>query len=438
MNQWDCAEKLTEILEGTRHVYMWTEPEVVDFTAHSKGKVCIQSVRGKVELELARETLWTTLGLLSATVFSKDYVDLLLTWNFKSLCSYFRFYGSKRVVPENSLLDLSPIENFLGVNKKRPENIGEAVNRMKVVQASKGWMPIYKTIHHPLMLKVLPSLETTPLLNEVTKSSQYAYYEIEGQTFGRLNCLKKFKQSYLPTTLGKETRQVLKPLGHKKRFLAADFRACEVCVLQWLSQDAKLKEVIDSGEDLHSEIFRIVTEAPCDTEDKRERSKKMFLSVIYGSGPDGLAKNLGISSGVAKELIRRMRYHFATAFEWLDTKEKEAKKNGVVEDFVGRPRRFKEDDAYRVRDMMVQSTAATVCQEKLVALYNALEGKDTQLCFVVHDGYYMVCSVKDARDSYLLVKQILESESKLCPGLTMKVKIKFGAKLEPMKVLWRD
>ncbi len=45
--------------------------------------------------------------------------------------------------------------------------------------------------------------------------------------------------------------------------------------------------------------------------------------------------------------------------------------------------------------------------------------------------------VKEAKHVYDDVKQILESESKVCEGLKMGVEVQFGATLEEMKTLWK-
>jgi hypothetical protein len=429
----DKALLLTDIMDGVRTAYLWCEPEVIDFTIHATGKVCIQTAKGRVDLELQRETAWKVLGLLSATVFSKDYTDTLLTWNLKSLLSYFRFYGSKWIVPTSGIVDLHIIENFHNLNKRRPENLSEAINRLKVVSVDKGWVPLYKAIHKPLMLKVLPALETTAILNQQTKTPQFPYYEIEGQSHGRMNCLKKYKYGYLPINMGKDLKQVLIPKGYGITFLAADYRSCEVGVLQWLSKDEKLKQIIESGADLHSSIFQIVTEGSCDTEEKREKSKRMFLPVMYGCGPEELARNLSISAGLGKELCRRIHYHFKTASEWMASIQKQAEKLGSIRDHFGRLRHFAPEKVYLARNFVVQAAAATFCQEKLIDLFNALENTSTRLCFVVHDGYGMTCPIKEAPVAFKIVKQALESESRLCPGLKVGVKIKFGSHLHPMK-----
>jgi hypothetical protein len=434
MDYEEKARKLSDILEK-RTIYLWCEPEVIDFTVHQTGKIFIQSAKGTIELTLDRDSIWKTLSLLSV-VLSKDNADLVLTWNIKSLFSYFRFYGAKSIIPTTSIIDLNVIENFLNIRKRRPENLVEAINRGKIVSVNKNWTTVYKAIHQPLMFKVLPALETTPLLNESNKQRQYAFYEIEGQTNGRINCLKKFKYGYLPTTMSAEVRRVLKPRGYNTRVLSADYRACEVSVLQWLSGDETLKQILDSGEDLHTAIFRIVTNSPCDTDEKRRKSKLMFLPVMYGCGVNALSKNMSISEDTARSLINRINSQFSTAAEWMNAQQKAAGK-GEVSDYHGRMQHYKEGESYRFRNACVQGVAATFCQEKLVDLCNALESTSSYPCFYIHDGYGVVCTIKEAKVTYDVVKKTLETESRLCPGLAVKTEIKFGAKLEPMKTIWK-
>jgi len=336
---------------------------------------------------------------------------------------------------------LKLIENFLNIRKPAPENFLEVINRVKLAVKAKSWQQIYKTIHLPLSLRVLPVIETYPLLNEQTKRTEFPFYEIEGQISGRMNCLSKFAKCYLPHRMGPEIKAVLKPRGYNVRFLCSDFRHCEVTVLQWLSNDPKLLDILESGADLHNQIYEIVTGDTCDSENKRRISKKIFLPVMYGCGASGLAQNIGVSQNVASELISRIKTQFSTSWDWMASKQDEAK-NGEVADYFGRTRTFGDKETYLARNFSVQGVAATVCQEKLIDLFsklNTLDDKDKlRLAFSVHDGFGLVCQVKSAHDSYKLVKEVCETESKLCTGLKMKVEIKFGVKLDQMKVLWKN
>jgi DNA polymerase I-like protein with 3'-5' exonuclease and polymerase domains len=140
---------------------------------------------------------------------------------------------------------------------------------------------------------------------------------------------------------------------------------------------------------------------------------------------------------VAGELLGRIKARFPTAYEWMRQRQ-EAAKVGPVEDYFGRPRAFEEGKAYLARNFSVQGVAATVCQEHLIELDKALPPEVGQVAYTVHDGFGLTVSVPKAREAYRLTKGVLEAESRLCPGLRMNVEIKFGAKLDAMKVLWKD
>lgn len=437
MSFYDTSCQIATLLEGHNAIYLRTEPEVPDFTVKASFKAIVSNKRQRVEIEVTPENVISVISLFDATIFNKEIVTHLYVWNLKALSSYFYFCVAKFVTPTTNVIDLKIIESFLGLRKNRPENLVEAINRTKILVKYKAWQRLYKAVHLPLSLRVLPSIETTPLLNDQTRRSEYPYYDIEGQANGRLNCLKKFARSYLPHNMGPDVKSVLKPKGYGMRFLGADYRFCEVVVLQWLSKDEKLKEIIDSGDDVHRAIYELIAQDPCNTETKRAISKKMFLPVMYGCGPKGLAHNLKQSDKVGKELFRRIGSQFTTAMKWMWQRQQEAKR-GIVVDYFGRPRKFDANESYQARNAAVQGVAATVCQEKLIDLHKALDGEDVRLAFSVHDGYGVICKMEAARHAYQTVKRVLETESVLCPGLEMKVEIKFGARLNAMKVLWRD
>lgn len=437
MNLQTASDQIIDLLETNRSIFLKIEPEAPDFTIHAPFKIVLFGSNQMVEIDVSDKSLVSLIGLFDATIFDKTQVDRLYVWNLKALAVYFFSISKRSLAPATNLIDLKIIENFLGVRKSAPENFVECVNRVKLIVKTKTWQSLYKSIHLPLALRVLPAIETQPLLNEETKRTEYPYYEIEGQINGRMNCLRKYAKSYLPHNMGPEVKAVLKPRGYGLRFLCSDFRHCEVTVLQWLSKDENLKNILDSGADLHEQIYESVTGDQCNTENKRKLSKKMFLPVMYGCGPSGLAGNLGVNESVAAELINRIKQQFSTAWEWMQSKQ-EAAREGVIHDFFGRPRLFDEKQCYLARNFSVQGVAATACQEKLIDLFGNIDDDKANIVFSVHDGFGLVCQIKSAREMYKLVKQVCEAESSLCPGLKMKVEIKFGAKLDNMKVLWRD
>lgn len=435
MDYFDLATQLVDLSGTSKSLFIKSDPEILDFTSKSSGKLEIWNDARKLELDVTPSSALHIGKLLESTVFDKDYVERVYAWNLKPFFSYIRYFGSKHIIPTNLFLDLKPLEYFLNIRRKAPGNFIDAVNRVKsLIAQKKDWQSaqkIFKAIHSKLIFRVLPDLESTPLINETHRCAEHPCYEIEGQVNGRLNCSKAFSNSYLPHVLGPEARKSLKPRGLDLRFVTSDFRHCEVNVLQWLSGDEVLHDIIESGEDVHKKIYEIVTGDVCNSDKKRNMSKSLFLPVMYGCTPKGISLNLSVSESVGRELYRRIEQKFSTACAWMKEMQSQAK-HGVY-DYFGRPRKFKEEESHLARNFLVQAVAATVCQEKMINLHDQLDGETAKLVFSVHDGFGMVTQVKSACDTYRIIKDSLESESMLCPGLKMKTEIRFGARLDSMK-----
>lgn len=437
MELYDLCPHLTDLFEnGRTSILVRFEPSILDFTSDGEGTVIVENDRQRISFALKGDvsSVRTVVAVLETTIFNPENVKFLYTWNIKDLISYFKYYVPEFVMPPVSIVDLKVIEAFLGIPRNPPKTYIEAVNRARIFAETTRWKAIYKSIHQPLMQKVLPAIETNPLLDTVKREWVHPYYEIEGQANGRLNASGKFKNGYLPHTMGQAVKEVLQP-KEGYRFLSADFKSCEIFVLHWLSKDAELARIIESGLDLHSEIYRVVTRDETINPAKRDKSKLMFLPVMYGCGAEGLASQLGLKVEVAKELIHRIRSTFPGAHEWMMAKQEHVKQNLKIEDYFGRRREFPENEAYRARNFVVQAVAATFCQEKLIDLFNAYEGLEANIAFSVHDGYGVTFLQKELKNIHDTTKLVLESESKICPGLKIPVDIKFGIKLSNMKRL---
>jgi hypothetical protein len=430
-----CTEAsvlLADVFDRPKPIYLWTEPEVLDFTSDDGGKVVLAGGRHRIEIDVDRDEIKSIMGLLGATVFDNAVTPTLLAWNIKSIISYAKYYTDSTPMVTAPIIDLQIIENFLGDSRFKPNSIVEAVDRLKAASENKNWKSLYQKLHLPLATDTLPALETYPILDISKRDACYAHYEIEGQQNGRLRCAKRFTKGYLAHTMGADQKAVLKPRGYKLSFMVADIRNCEVTVLQWLSGDQQLKDIMESGKDLYREIYRIITNDTCNSDNKRKLAQVMFLSVIYGSMSKGLAATLNVSESIAQELRKRIIQSFPQCMEWLQGQQ-EVAKNGVVTDYFGRPRNF-ESEPYKARNFSVQGVAATVCLEKLVELKRRLDKTQAHICFTVHDGYGLVVPNDRIEETAKIVWEVLEAPSKLCPGLTMKVKIEVGVMLDKMSI----
>jgi hypothetical protein len=426
----NIAEQIEAILvEGQTIVCLRTFPEVLDFTKAEEGQLFIATQKGHLVLNLNRFNIKDIFGLLSVSIFDRKYVQNIITYNFKSLISYLKFFSDGKSLLPHAVLDLQVVENFLHTQKKAPENFREFIDRSRQVASDKSWKLIYQKLLHPLLTQVIPSLETFPLLHLEERKAKYAFYDIEGQANGRLRCMKKFSEGFVPHTLGAEEKKVLRPRGYNKDFLYVDVKYCEVSVLQILSQDPVLSAILFSEEDLYRSIYKTITGDECDSDKKRQIAKDLFLMVVYGSGAKTLAERLKISINVASELIDRIYKRFPIAMNWIIQKTEEAKVNGFTIDYFSRKRNLAENESYLARNSVVQGPAATVCLEKLVQIHKVVS---SNLCFSVHDGYGLVCDKDDVRRVNRIVNDVVKTESELIPGLKLRCESKFGPTLDQL------
>ncbi len=420
MNIEETSIYLAEATSKSKSLFLYTDPEVLDFTNNSGGKVIICTPSAKIEIPLFANIgyLRSVIGVLHTYIFNKEIT--LFSWDIKSFVSYFSFYLNKPINFECKLLDLCIVENFLGMNSGLPKNMTEMIKRFKnIIQCN--WKFHYETIHKPLIY-ILSELERQPVLDIVSRHRRYAHYEIEGQANGRLRSSKKFEWNFNPHRISKEEKDAYKPRGYNKIYIYADFKNCEVSMLQWLSNDQILKKIINSKEDVYSSIYKIIA-----NESDAKKCKSTFLPILYGCGAKTLAKVLEINEDSASQIINRTKSNFSVAYNWIIQHQRISQNKGVVVDYFGKSRSFGEKH-YLARDFVIQSPTATFCFEKLIDLYN-LENKHYTLAMSIHDGYVMICDKEDFEIVAREVKEILESESKLCPGLKMKVGLKAGQTL---------
>jgi hypothetical protein len=331
---------------------------------------------------------------------------------------------------------LKPIEAFLGLITTTPANFVEAVTRAKKVLANNGWTKtklIYQKIHTPLMFEVIPFLETQGIYDSVERKALYSFYQIEGQVNGRLKCSGEYKNFFIPHVINPEQREKFRPIGTDEVFMYFDYRNMEVSTLQWLSGDDRLGQVLALEEDFYSVVFKLVSGSVCDTEKKRDFCKKFFLPIIYGAGAGSLARELSISLETADSIVSRVNNLFPIALKWIQDRQNNTDMVGV--DYFGRKRIFDEQKHGAVRNFVVQASASLICLEKLIDFYTELKGYARLACSI-HDGYVVYANKASTKMVTDIGKRTLEEESKLAPGLKLKVSCKLGNSLQDLKLLY--
>lgn len=428
------ALELKRLICSGKTFFMKCQPEVFDFTNPDfSGELLFFSATEELRLKVTKKELIPLLGLLNAALFSeKDFT--ILGWNIKSLASFVRFHTKAIFEWECKCFDLKVVEAFLGLRNNAPADLAEALVRTKKTMTDSSWpkaKTIWQKIHTPLIFDVIPSLEIQGIYNIKDRKALYSYYEIEGQVNGRLNCSKEYRNYFDPHTMGPEQRESFRPKGSDEVFMYLDYRNMEVTMLQWLSNDDRLGQVLALDEDFYTVVFKLVSGGTCDTEKKRDMCKNFILPIIYGASATSLAKELSLSQKTAENIVDRVYKLFPASLKWIKDFQ-----DGVADvgtDYLGRKRYF-DEGSRPVRNFAVQAPAALVCLEKLIALHNKLKGYARIACHI-HDGYVVYVSKAALKMVADMAKDVLEQDSELCPGLKLRSSCKTGPTLAELRVL---
>lgn len=428
MTQVQLAVKLDQLIEAGPNIFLKTSPETIDFTKQVSFDLIFKTKTFDFEIEVNDDNFLEVLALVRTAIFENSKL-FIIAWNIKPLFTYVLFKTNDYLEAPGKLLDLKLAECFIGIRDRSPGTFAEMLGRLKAVINDSSWnklKKIFQKIYLPLTTKVIPKIEIEGVFNTGQKRLVFPFYEIEGQSGGRLACQMAYDSCFNPHSLSDEEKAKLQPKVHGATFLCFDYHFHEVCVLAWLSRDEWLQELVSGDGDFYRKLYKEITGASCETDAKRSFCKDyLFLPVIYGQSAKTLADRAKINISVAEKLIYKLHNIFPTLFNWLEDYKLE---NGVCTDFVGRKRKFSEGEEYKYRNFLVQSPGAIFALDKLVELHNSL-GDYSNIVAHIHDGYVIRCAETNSEMVCMMASKILESESDLFPGLKLRSNCKISKTL---------
>jgi DNA polymerase-1 len=181
--------------------------------------------------------------------------------------------------------------------------------------------------------------------------------------------------------------------------VSADYSQIELRVMAHQSADPELIATFERGEDIHrltaSRIYNVPYAAV--SGDQRRAAKTINFGILYGMGPQRLARDLGITMTEAKELIASYFGRFPTIRAYIDGTIARAERDGFVSTLFGRVRRFPELSStsrfqrqLAVRQAVnstIQGTAADLMKIAMVRLHRLIveRGLAARLLIQVHD-----------------------------------------------------
>ena len=224
-------------------------------------------------------------------------------------------------------------------------------------------------------------------------------FSMVGASTGRLSSSDPNVQNIpIRTAEGRQIRTafVAAP-GHK--LISADYSQIELRLVAHVAGEATMIEAFHNGVDIHARTASEVFGVPLDEMDgeTRRRAKAINFGIIYGISGFGLARQLGIRQGEARDYIAAYFENFPGIKGYMERIKTEAREDGFVETLFGRrihiggikagnpaARGFAERQAINAP---IQGTAADIIKRAMVRLPAALAkvGLDADMLLQVHD-----------------------------------------------------
>ncbi len=183
------------------------------------------------------------------------------------------------------------------------------------------------------------------------------------------------------------------------RIVAADYSQIELRIMAHLSGDESLLAAFSQGADIHrstaAEIFGVAPEAVSD--EQRRSAKAINFGLIYGMSAFGLARQLGIPRGAAREYVDRYFARYPGVKAFMDQTRVQAREQGYVETVFGRRLYLADINArnsqrrqYAERTAInapMQGTAADIIKQAMLRVddWLAKSGADALMIMQVHD-----------------------------------------------------
>lgn len=220
------------------------------------------------------------------------------------------------------------------------------------------------------------------------------------------------------------------PPGHQ--LLCADYSQVEPRILAHLSQDPRLLEVFEKGEDIHMATAMEIFNLPAGevTREMRRAAKSVVFGIVYGISPFGLASNIGVTQAEAKRYIETFFEKFAAVRALMDRNIEDGKTKGYTTTILGRRRPIPElqsgDPSQRgVGERMavnspIQGSAADLIKVAMINVHRRLRDElpACKMILQVHDE--LIFEVPDG--ALELAKQLVKGEME-ATGAALKLSV---------------
>jgi DNA polymerase I len=219
------------------------------------------------------------------------------------------------------------------------------------------------------------------------------------------------------------------------KFVILDWSQIELRIMAHCAKDQRLMKAFWNGEDIHGAVSS-------DLGIERKQAKTINFGVLYGMGPDKLARSLGVTVQRARQIIDAYNRTYSGYSKWKRQVENYARSKGYVKTVFGRVRRLpaarNENDRgaffgalRQAVNTSVQGSAADLMKIGMLKMHKMIQEEklDAHLLLVVHDEF--VCEAKEhvpgrlyhLEECYDKIKKVMEHSVKLAVPIVADGKV---------------
>jgi len=303
---------------------------------------------------------------------------------------------------------------------------------------------LFEQTGHPFLAKLLEHREVAKMRQMVeiilkgieSDGRVHTSYVQTGTSTGRLSSENPNLQNIpIKSEIGKTIRDCFEVSPGFETLLTADYSQIEMRIMAHLSGDEGLIEAFNAGEDLHrfvgARVFGVTPDAV--TPAMRSKVKAMSYGLVYGLSEYGLAKQLKISNGEAKQLMNDYFDRFGGVRTYLASVVDGAKLNGYTVTTFGRRRPFDDlkSPIFQIRENArraalnapIQGTAADIMKLAMNNIANAMTAANFQsrMLLQVHDELVFEVAPGELESLRELVVSAMQNVVKLSVPLDVHV-----------------
>lgn len=216
--------------------------------------------------------------------------------------------------------------------------------------------------------------------------------------------------------------------------LAADYSQVELRVMAHFSEDENLMDAFRNEFDIHQYTADKVFGKDLFLSDfeRRKRAKIINFSVLYGSGPFSLSKELGVSYGEAKSFIEMYFEKYSGVKEFIDKVISDCESEMTVKTILGRIRPIPEINSMNrnVRDngrrmainTVIQGSAADIIKVAMINIDKKIDKMKSLMVMQVHDELIFELPANEEKSLRKIVRDEMEKSLKLKVPLTVSIK----------------